>query len=248
LKKHFLFTYIIPFKYSQQNLMNLKRVLEWLSGFSQLEIIVVEQDKEPKLQAYTLKGFKYVFIESKLAFNKGWSYNVGVKYSTTPALIFGDAHTRMDPNKLIESIKLLQNYESVNATNELIELTYPEMDMGFDMLSQINRENKKNNFTQGIMMYRKDVINRIAGWPEEFIGSTGVDEFHSKKTMETTTHHQCENKGFIYPNQPTKEDKYLEDRNRDLLEKMLPMTTQEMVKYNNNTMSRIGLKMRFADK
>ena len=87
--------------------MNLKKVLEWLSGFSQLEIIVVEQDKIPKLHAYSLKGFKHIYTESKLAMNKGWAYNVGVKYSTTPSLIFGDERTRMDPNKLIEALKAL---------------------------------------------------------------------------------------------------------------------------------------------
>jgi hypothetical protein len=228
--------------------MNLKKVLEWLSGFSQLEIIVVEQDKIPKLHAYSLKGFKHIYTESKLAMNKGWAYNVGVKYSTTPSLIFGDERTRMDPNKLIEALKNLQRFESVSATNEIIELSQPEMELGFDMLGQINRENKKECFTQGIMMYRKDTLNRVAGWPEEFIGGLGIDEFQSKKTEEITSHLQCENKAFLFPTNKVKENKFLTMRNKELLEKMLPMTSQDIGKYVNNTVQRIGLKMRFADK
>ncbi len=248
MKNHFLFTYIIPFKYTQANLMNLRRVLDWLSGFSQLEIIVVEQDKTEKLKAFSLKGFKHIFIESNLAFNKGWSYNVGVKYSTTPSIIFGDSQTRMDPNKMIESLKLLQQYESINATSELIELTYPEMDLGFDILCQINRDNKKTLFTQGITIYRRDTIDRLGGWPEEFIGITGIDEFQSKKTEEITSHIQCDNKAFVFPHQPMVENEFLKKRNKDLLSKMLPMTSQDIGKYAGNTFPRIGLKMRFVDK
>jgi len=248
LKNNFLFTYIIPFRYNRTNLVNLRRVLDWLSGFSQLEVIVVEQDKSEKLRTFSLKGFKHIFTESHLAFNKGWAYNVGVKYSTTPSLIFGDSQTKMDPNKMIESLKLLQQYESVNATSEVIELTHTEMDLGFDMLNQINRKSNKTVFTHGITIYRRDVINKLGGWPEEFIGSTGIDEFQSKKTEEITTHIQCENKAFVFPHSPINENKFLKKRNEDLLAKMLPMTSHDIGKYVNNTYPRIGLKMRFVDK
>jgi len=228
--------------------VNLKKTLEWLSGFTQLEIIVVEQDTKPKLHAYTLKGFKHIFTKTDLPMNKGWAYNVGVKNSTTNTLIFGDHVTRMEPNKLINCLRQLQSNEVVSATSEILELTQPEFELGFDMLEAINRDNKKKHFTEGILVSRKDTHNRIGGWPEEFLSQNGIDEFHSKKILEMTSHTQSNNKCFRFPSPKTNTDKFIEKRDVNLLENLMGMKKQDLPKYVNNTSPRIGLKMRFADK
>jgi len=39
------FTYVIPFRYSQDRILPLRRVVEWLSGYQGVEVLIVEQDK-----------------------------------------------------------------------------------------------------------------------------------------------------------------------------------------------------------
>ena len=52
------FTYIIPFRYSHDRILPLRRVIEWLSGFQGIEILIVEQDKHSKLDGLCLKDMK----------------------------------------------------------------------------------------------------------------------------------------------------------------------------------------------
>ena len=72
----YVFTFIIAYRHKLDRLTNLRRVIDWALGFQGVELIIVEQDKSPKLPAYTLKGFKYIFTKSDLPFNKSWAFNV----------------------------------------------------------------------------------------------------------------------------------------------------------------------------
>ena len=55
------FSFIVAYKHRPDRLTNLKRVLEWVSGFGGVEIIIVEQDKKSVLPGLSLKGFKYIY-------------------------------------------------------------------------------------------------------------------------------------------------------------------------------------------
>ena len=48
------FTYIIPFRYKPDRIIPLKRVIDWLSGFQGVDVIVVEQDKHSKIKNLNL--------------------------------------------------------------------------------------------------------------------------------------------------------------------------------------------------
>ena len=47
-----LFSFIIAYRHRNDRIHNLKRVLEWLQGFGGIEIIIIEQDKSPKVGFY----------------------------------------------------------------------------------------------------------------------------------------------------------------------------------------------------
>ena len=65
MESPYLFSYIIGYRHSQERLLNLRRVLDWLRGFCGVEVIIVEQDREPILSTFTLFGFKYIFTKSE---------------------------------------------------------------------------------------------------------------------------------------------------------------------------------------
>ena len=72
------FTYIIGYRHSPDRLNNLRRVLDWINGFANVEVILVEQDKHSKISHLSLKC-KHIFIKTDKPYNKYWGYNVGLK-------------------------------------------------------------------------------------------------------------------------------------------------------------------------
>ena len=132
----YVFTFIIAYRHKLDRLQNLRRVIDWTLGFNGVELIIVEQDKSPKLPAYTLKGFKYIFTKSDLPFNKSWAFNVGTKQSTTNAIVFGDSDLLMDPQDFINSVKLLEQYEVVNPYSRVIDLNPDENAQPIDLLKK----------------------------------------------------------------------------------------------------------------
>ena len=94
---NYSFTYIIAYKHSADRLQNLRRVLDWINGFANVEVIIVEQDKHSKIRHLNLKA-KHVFTRCDLPFNKSHAFNVGIKSSTSNLIVFGDSDLIMDPN------------------------------------------------------------------------------------------------------------------------------------------------------
>lgn len=228
--------------------MNLKRTLDWLSGFSNIEIIIVEQDSKPKLQAYSLKGFKHIFTISELPFNIGWAYNVGFKNSTSGVIVFGDSQTRVDPNNLIDSLRKLEQYESIIVCKNLITLNNHEFDMSFQQLQMITRDNTKQELTSGITCFRRDVIERIAGWSEDFIGQTGSYQIQDRKVKEMTNSFEMDFTGFQFPQSSLRENQIFESRNKLMLDQFDKMDKTTFERTISMSKPKIGMKMRFADK
>ena len=50
------FSCIILYRHNIQRWNNLKRILEWLNGFSRVEIIIVEQDTHSKIGHLSFPG------------------------------------------------------------------------------------------------------------------------------------------------------------------------------------------------
>ena len=254
MQKHYLFTYIIAYRHNNDRLGNIRKVIDWLSGFGGIELIIVEQDKSPKLPAYTLSGFKYIFTESSLPFNKAWAFNVGTKYSTTPAIIFGDSDIIMNPEQLIESLKLLQQYESVSPYNRVVDLERQEVNMTMDQMNQIPRPGRGETDVQkicvagGVIMYRRDALEKIGGWSEDFIGWGGEDDFQSHKTKTLLKFHEREGKCFHIFHEKVKPDMKYYQRNLNLLNTLVKYPQSELLRYINGSRNRTGMKNKYTDK
>ena len=74
------FTFIIGYRHRPDRFNNLKRTLDWINGFSNAQIILVEQDSHSKISHLNLRC-EHVFVKSKMPYNRSWAFNVGLKYT-----------------------------------------------------------------------------------------------------------------------------------------------------------------------
>jgi glycosyltransferase involved in cell wall biosynthesis len=219
-----------------------------------VELIIVEQDKSPKLPAYSLKGFKYFFTKSDLPFNKSWAFNVGTKYASTNVIVFGDSDLIMDPQEFINSVKLLEQYESVNPYSKVIDLTANENGLPLEALKQIQRpyrgelDIQKTPIAGGIIMFRKDSLMKIGGWSEDFISWGGEDDYQTFKTKMFLNWTESPNRCYHLYHDKVKPDMIYYQRNLQLLNTLVKMNQQETQRYINNSFSKTGLKNKYADK
>lgn len=252
MKNGYLFTFIIAYKHRGDRIHNLKRVLDWVSGFGGVEIIIVEQDKSSKLSSFTLKGVKHIFTKSNLPFNKALAFNVGLEYSTTGNIVFGDCDLIMDPQKMIESLRLLDQYDVVSPYSRVIDLNPDEVNLPLENLQQIQRAGRGETDIQkiclagGIIMYKKEAIIKIGGWCEEFIGWGGEDDFQSHKTkmllnwyeqQGVTCYHLWHERGAPDP--------VPYQRNLQLLNKLVQLPLNDLISFNRNSTNKIGHKNKY---
>jgi predicted glycosyltransferase involved in capsule biosynthesis len=248
VNKPFLFSFIIAYKHRNDRIHNLKRVLEWLYGFGRIEIILVEQDKKPKLPDFSIKGVKHIFTKSNMPFNKSWAFNVGLKYATTDVIVFGDCDLIMDPHKFINALKLLETYECVSPYSRVIDLNPNEVNFNLEQMNLINRPGRGETDIQkiclsgGIIMYRKEAIYKIGGFDQSFIGWGGEDDFQSHKSkIFLTCYEQSATCYHLWHERGAPEQKWYK-RNLDLLNKLISLNKNDLQKHINNSLPKIGMK------
>lgn len=181
------FTYIIPFKYSDDRLMTLKKVLSNVRSFG-CEIIVIEQGEESILPTKNvIQNEKYIFINNPLPFNKAWSLNVAWKEATNDVIVFGDADNMISQENLLKSIGELKEYDFVSPHNKLIDLEPDENDFENEKIFEIKRhfrgefDHQKMPLCGGTTIFKKEALEIIGGWPEEFFGWGAEDDAMSIK-------------------------------------------------------------------
>ena len=243
----FSFTFIIPYRHSMDRLMNLKRTIEWITSFTGAEVILVEQDKVPKIKNLYLKNVKYVFTKSELPFNRSWGFNVGIKYSTTPIVIFGDSDLILDPQQFIDSVNKLNEYDVVSPYSSVIDLEPQEVNLGLPGWKQIARpgrgdtDNQKINLCGGIVMMRKDAATRIGGWDQSFIGWGGEDDFEAFKVKTLLTWYEMPGRVYHLFHPKAIPDTKWYQRTLQLLSKLVQMNPDELQRYIQGTLPKVGM-------
>ena len=244
------FTYIISYRHSAERLNNLKKTLEWVNAFSGAEVIVVEQDKHSKISDIKLTC-RHIFLKSNMPFNKAWGFNVGMKYANSNVIVFGDSDLIMDPQEFIKSVKMLDQYDMVNPYNSVIDLNPQESNSGLESMISINRPGRGETDIQkvplcgGICIFRKEAIYKIGGWHEDFIGWGGEDDFQSVKVKAFLKWYENTAKCYhIYHDRSAPDMKWYQ-RNLQLLQKLSPMTKEELQKVINNVTPKSGLKYKY---
>lgn len=242
------FTYIIPFRYQNDRILNLRRVTDWISGFSGVEVIIVEQDSHSKISHLNLKA-NHIFIKNPGHFNKNWALNVGLKRANSEIIIFGDSDLIMNPEHLIKSLDELRNYDFVNPYKSVIDLTEGESSLGLPQVLGIDRvgrgedDHQKVPMCGGITIFRRDSIYKIGGFPENFEGwgaeddaqTIRVETFLNWKQMPYKCYHLYHHRGAPDMQQYQKNLKILshfKSMSKDDLQKNINLSSQRFGRLN----------------
>jgi cellulose synthase/poly-beta-1,6-N-acetylglucosamine synthase-like glycosyltransferase len=168
-------------------IMSLKKVLQWVSSFSNIDIILVEQDSCSKIGHLNLPG-RYIFAKNDGPYNRAWAFNIALKYNKNPIIAFGDSDLIMKPEGFIEAVNKLKEYDVVSPYSSVLDLNLEENNLSFEELLKINRpgrgetDNQKINICGGIVIFRTDAILKVGGWAESyFVGWGGEDDFQTFK-------------------------------------------------------------------
>jgi predicted glycosyltransferase involved in capsule biosynthesis len=246
------FTYIIAYRHSEERIKNIQLVLDWL-GDSAKEIILVESDIEPKLGFLKDKyKFTHIFLKNSYPFNKSWCFNVGYKAANTDWIVFGDADLVMDKEKFLESVSNLTDYEVVNPYKPVLDLTESESQKFADtkdinVLKQIERpgrgetDHQKVPFCGGIIMFRKESLERMAGWNEDFWGWGCEDDAQSFKVFCLEMKYlQCYNKCYHLFHSRYSPNQELYMRNFQIYRQFVQIDKTNMENYITSIKDKIG--------
>jgi glycosyltransferase involved in cell wall biosynthesis len=163
-------SYIIPFKYSEDRIKGLLKVIENIYQFV-FEIIIVEVGLNPSSEIISKDRMKHICVQYEGPFNKCKLMNLGFKHSSGNYVVFGDADCLIQPDKLLESFEFLKDYGYVCPKSKVIDLTENESVLNTEDIFTIQRDGR--DFTPisgGISIFTRESFETIKGWPEEFLG------------------------------------------------------------------------------
>lgn len=247
MKSPYLFTFIIGYRHKIDRLNNLRKTLDWINHFNNAEVILVEQDKHSKISELNLKC-KHIFVKSEMPYNRSWAFNVGLKHAQSNIIVFGDSDIIMNPDDFITGIKALEKYEMVSPYHSVIDLTPEESNLNFDSIISISRpgrgetDNQKINISGGIAMFRKDAIEKIAGWNEQFIGWGGEDNFQTIKVQNILTWVELKARCFHFWHKREVVDNTNYQRTLQLLQQAQSLTKEQLISHVDTTRGKIGMK------
>lgn len=244
---NYAFTYVIGYRHKIDRLQNLRRVLDWINGFSGSEVIIVEQDKHSKISHLNLKA-KHIFIKSNLPYNRSWSFNVALKSSNSSVIVFGDSDLIMDPNQFIAGLQSLQSYEMVSPYHTVVDLTPSETGLPMEEVMKIVRpgrgetDNQKINISGGISMFRKESIQKIAGWNEDFWSWGGEDDYQTLKVQNFLSWTELRARCYHLYHDKEQPDQKCYQRNLQIIQNSSKMTKEQLQKIITNQIPKIGMR------
>ena len=186
-----------------------------------------------------------------MPFNRSWGFNVGLKYTSSKIVVFTDCDLMLNPELFINGLKLMEQYEMVSPYSSVVDLTPQESNLSLDEILKIDRPGRgetdiqKINICGGISIFRRDAINKIAGFHEDFVGWGGEDDFQAIKVKNFLT--SFEQKGRCYHLYHDKEvpDMKWYQRTLQLLNQLAALNKEELFKVIQTTSPKIGMKNKY---
>lgn len=243
------FTYIIGYRHNPDRLNNLRRVLDWINGFVGVEVLLIEQDKHSKISHLGLKA-KHVFLKTDKPYNRSWSFNVGLKYSNSNIICFGDSDLLMNPNDFINGLKMLEQFDMVSPYHSVVDLNQQESNLPIENIVSVDRpgrgetDHQKINICGGISIFRKESIIKIGGWPEEYSGWGGEDDFLTIKVNNFLTYNEQKARCFhLYHTRSIDQNQY--QKTLQMLQQMQSWDKNQLTRYIGQVAPKIGMKNKY---
>jgi predicted glycosyltransferase involved in capsule biosynthesis len=248
----FNFTYIIPFKYTEDRFLTLERVLQNIRNSNiNCEVIIIEQGLESVLPSKNvILNENYIFMHNSLPFNKSWSLNVAWKTATTDTIVFGDADNLIDMNHILSSIEELKDYDFVSPHIKLIDLTPNENKLPSEDIFNIKRpgrgelDHQKLPMCGAMTIFTKGALERIGGWPEEFFGWGAEDDAMSIKVRHFLKWKENDNNCYHLYHNRVSPDMNWYSRNIQIYNNYSNISKDKLEEYINSTKPLIGDKNR----
>lgn len=187
-------SYIIPYrKSSLDREYALNFTINYINKhFPEIEVLVVEQDKEP--QVLNLKGnFRLLFTYNPGLFNRSWGMNCGAEASCRPYVAFADNDVFMTPDDYRTFFERILEPEidvvvpagiTINNTEykRVKNVKFIEGD-GFGFVDVLD-ERDKWTFSMMLTLFKKEKLKNCGYWFEEFQGwgaeDNAMDELITK--------------------------------------------------------------------
>lgn len=196
-------SYVIAFRADDhgQRLSNLTAVIRHISHVTGLDIIVVEQDSQPRLSHNELSGFtaasgvsiRHAFLKHSGSFNKSWAMNVGFRQAVAPVVAFGDADVLVPTSALETAIAGVTsgNFDATTPFDRIVDLDIDQsaaMCAGAPLPSQpANLEQHRRGegeylpFCGGLFVISQTAFSAAGGFDECFSGWGAEDDALSVK-------------------------------------------------------------------
>lgn len=179
------FTYAIGWRAKPDREANLKRVLGWLKSFSDMDVLVVEQDIESKFSPPP--GVRHVFAKYDGPYNRSWAFNIACKESDSPLIVFGDSDIVMQEGEFRKAMEVAESLDVLSPYSSVIDLTPQESSLPVSELASIRRpgrgerDNQITNLCGGVVIFSRSALERVGGWDEDFVGWGGEDDMMTFK-------------------------------------------------------------------
>lgn len=246
-------TYVIGYRHSLDRMIHLRKVIEWVSSFSNIDIILVEQDKYPKISHINLP-VRYVFAKNDGPYNRAWAFNIALKYNKNPIIAFGDSDIVMKPEDFVDAVNKIKEYEVVSPYSTVLDLTPEENGFSFQQLVSIKRpgrgeeDNQKINLCGGIVIFRTDSILKIGGWAENyFVGWGGEDDFQTFKVKKLgLTHKEMPYKCFHFHHTKQDIDQKAYSTMLMTLQQLVTLDEAKLMSHINSSLPKIGMINKYS--
>lgn len=161
--RHQDISYIICFRDSNEERRNaLKFKLTWMwKHFPEMEIIVVEQDIESKLDMEFPPNCRTIFIYNPSLFNRSWAFNVTAMNSEKELLVFSDSDIFLKKEDYEKCFSTCLKFDIVKTNLSFI---YNVQITSYDKLTfEILNERKLYTIAGEPIFMRREAFLRIGG-------------------------------------------------------------------------------------
>ena len=244
------FTYIIGYRHKPDRLQNLRRVLDWINGFTGAQVLLIEQDSHSKISHLNLPC-KHIFVKSKMPYNRSWAFNIGLKYTKADIVVFGDSDLIMHPNDFIAGLKAMESYDMCSPYHSVLDLTPQESNLPLEQMIKIERpgrgetDNQKINISGGISIWRTPAVKKIGGWSEDFIGWGGEDDFQTIKVHQFLNWKELSAKCYhLFHNKELVDQKNYQ-KTLQILQKATTLNKEELQRSISMSLPKMGMKNKY---
>ena len=166
-------------------------------------------------------------------------------------IVFADSDLIMHPNQLIDALKQIETHDMVNPYKSVVDLDPNEANLQLEQIIQINRpgrgetDHQKVPICGGICIFRRETINKIAGWNENFIGWGAEDDFVSLKVQHFLNWKQMDHKCYHLFHNREQPNMNEYQKNLNLLQQLSKLPKDDLWKISHRDVPKNGLKNKY---